>query len=374
MSNQPEKEEFPGRDGHPVARHRSPASGSDAPNLVVSDRAEPANGRSTSNRSLHGASRAVNSLRGRQPSSRDPYDMNKYHAINENGRRSYTINSDTTINNGPAGNPPPYNPAPAPAPDTVSSAIPATRMAVAPASAPPIAPAVPVSRFTRSRTQKQTFAAIKKNVKKQAAKEPIAKKPAARKQAAKRSATRKPTAKESTAKYPWRSRSGFGIFRVEITEVELAFIRSGYGTLLCRKKTFKNAPPGAYRNAEITFNEIQLLWSNRDNGGEERQAYYDNPKTEEMKEAMLRASKNYERRFEKDRAKAIRKGFPDAMPLADRFPIVALAAAAAASSTVPVVAGNAADSTEDQDMADDDLVSPESSLYSDSEDEDMEKE
>ncbi|TGO18470.1 hypothetical protein BPAE_0380g00010 [Botrytis paeoniae] len=403
MLNQSEKEESSVRDGPPVARDRSPASGSDPPNLVVSDRAEPDHGRSASGSSLYGPLRAGNPLRGRPPNPHDPYDMNRYHAINEKARTSYPVNSDTNMNNGPASNLPPYNSAsanstrgdspcyslhpqafewnpafmtdqthpysivlrrpiiasPAPAPATASAAVPATRMTAAPAPAPAplIAPAVPVTRCTRSRTQKQTSAAIKINLRKPATRKPAAKKPAA---------------KKSTAKRPWKGRSGFGIFRVKITEVELVSIRLDYGTLLPRKKAFKDALPGAYVKVEITFDEIKRLWSNRDNGAEERQAYYDNPKTEKMKEAMLKASASYEKKFEERRAKARSKGYPDAMPLTDRFPVVALAAASL--SVAPVVAGNAADSTEDQEMADDDSVSPESSFYGESEDEDMEEE
>ncbi|KAF7920994.1 hypothetical protein BELL_1047g00010 [Botrytis elliptica] len=393
------------RDGPPVAHDRSPASGIDAPNMVVSDRAEPDRGRSAS-----GLLRAGGSLRGRPPNPHDPYDMNRYHAIHNNARTSYPVNSDTTMNNDPASNLPPYNsdfvngargrspyhtrrslpferrpvsvtdqsypfsaarrqpiPPPSLAPGTASAAVPATRMtaapAPAPAPAPPIAPAapavpvVPVSSSTRSRTQKQTSAAIKKNVK-------------------------KPAAKKSTAKRPSKDRTSFCIPRPKITEVELAFVRDGYGTLLARKKAFKNAPPGAYVDVEITYGEMELLWSIRANGAEERQAYHDNIK-EETKEAMLKASASYERNYQQKRAKAVREGYPDAMPLADRFPVVPLAAAAAlpvapvvapviapvvAPVVAPAVAGNAAESTEDQEMADDDWVPPPGGLYSDDDD------
>ncbi|TGO31651.1 hypothetical protein BHYA_0456g00040 [Botrytis hyacinthi] len=374
------------RGGPSVADDRSPASGVDAPSMVVSDRAEPDRGRSAS-----GLLRVGGSLRGHPP---NPYDMNRYNAIHNNARTFYPDNAGTTMNNGPASNlplhisgfvngarghspyrtlrPPPFGQRPfsvtdqpdpssaalrrqliaSPAPTTASATVRATRMTPAPVTAYPIAPAVPVSSSTRSRTQKQTSTAIKKKVKKPAAKRATAKKPAT---------------KKSTAKRPSKDRSSFCIPRIKITEVELASIRAGYGTLLARKNAFKNAPPGAYANIEITFGEKQRLCSIRDNGAEERQAYYDNPKPEEIKEAMLKASASYEKTFEKQRARARGKGYPDAMPLADRFPVVALAVA-------PVVAANAADSTEDQEMADDDSVSSESSFYGESEDEDMEEE
>ncbi|TGO08043.1 hypothetical protein BTUL_0229g00100 [Botrytis tulipae] len=394
------------RGGPPVADDRAPASGIDAPNMVVSDRAEPDRGRSAS-----GLLRAEGSLRGRPP---NPYDINGYNAIHNNARTFHPVNSGTTMNNGPASNLPPYNsdfvngarghspyrtrrpppfgqrpvsvtdqsypssavrrqpiPPLSLAPGTASATVRATRMTAAPAPAPPIAPAVPVSSSTRSRTQKQTSAAIKKNVKK-----PAAKRSTAKRSTAKRSTAKRSTAERSTAKRPSKGRSSFCIPRIKIKEVELAAIRANYGTLLPRKEAFKNAPPGAYVNTEITFDEWQRLWVIRDNGAEERQAYYDNPKPEEIEAAMLKASERYEKTFEKQRAKARSKGYPDAMPLANRFPVVALAAAAASSvalAVAPIVAANAADSTEDQEMADDDSVSPESILYGESEDEAMEE-
>ncbi|TGO51315.1 hypothetical protein BOTNAR_0360g00060 [Botryotinia narcissicola] len=357
------------RGGPPVADDRSPASGIDAPNMVVSDRAEPDRGRSAS-----GLLRAGGSLRDRPPIL---YDMNRYGPIHNNARTFHPVNSGTMMNNGPASNPPPYNsdfvndarghsryrtrrpphsgqtpgsvtdqshpssavrrqpiPPPSLASGTASTTVRATRMTAVPAPAPPIAPAIPVS-------------SVKKKAKKPAAK--------------------KSTAKKSTAKRPSKGRSSFCIPRTQMKEVELAAIRAGYGTLLPRKKAFKNAPPGAYVNIEITIGEWQRLRSIRDNGAEERQAYYDNPRPKEIENAMKEASARYEKTYEKERAKARSKGYPEAMPLADRFPVVALAVA-------PVVAANAADSTEDLEMADDDPVSPESSLYGESEDEDMEEE
>ncbi|KAF7881475.1 hypothetical protein EAF00_011844 [Botryotinia globosa] len=396
MSNEPEKEESPFQRLSPLPQvpqcgillpESSPASVIDAPHMVVSDRAEPDRGRSAS-----GLLRAGGSLRGRLT---NPYDINGYDALHNNARTFHPVNSGTTMNNGPASNPPPYNsdfvngarghspyrtrrpppfgrrqdsmtdqsypssavrrepiPPPSLAPDTASATVRATRMTAAPAPAPPIAPAVPVSSSTRSHTQKQTSAAIKKKV---------------IRSTAKISTARISTAKRSTAKRPSKGRSSFCIPRVNVTEVELAVIRLDYGTLLPRKKAFINAPPGAYVCSEITFGEWQRLWDIRDNGAEERQAYYDNPRPKEIEKAMNEASARYEITFEKQRAKARSKGYPEAMPLANRFPVVALAVA-------PVVAANTADSTEDQEMADDDSVSPESSIYGESEGEDMEEE
>ncbi|KAF7931993.1 uncharacterized protein EAE97_009014 [Botrytis byssoidea] len=400
------------RGGPPVADDGSPASGIDAPNMVVSDRAEPDRGRSAS-----GLLRAGGSLRGRQP---NPYGMSRYDPIHNNARTFYPVNSGTMMYNGPAGNPPPYNfdfvngarghsryrtrrpphsgqtqgsvtdqshpssavrrqpiPPPSLASGTASTTVRATRMTAVPAPAPPIAPAIPVSSSTRSHTQKQASAGVKKNMKKPAAKKSTAKKSVAKKSTAKKSTAKKPvakkstakksTARKSTAKRPSKGRSSFCIPRTQLKEVELAAIRAGYGTLLPRKKAFKNTPPGSYVNIEITIGEWQRLRSIRDNGAEERQAYYDKPRPKEIENAMVEASARYEKTYEKERAKARSKGYPEAMPLADRFPVVALAVA-------PVVAANAADSTEDQEMVDDDSVSPESSLYGESEDEDMEEE
>ncbi|THV46486.1 hypothetical protein BGAL_0382g00040 [Botrytis galanthina] len=388
------------RGGRSVAHDRSPASGIVAPNMVVSDRAESARGRSAS-----GLLRAGGSLHRRPRASHDQYDMTRYHAIHNNARTFHPVNSGTMMNNGPAGNPPPNNsdfvngarghsahhtvrsqdlewspafttdqayphstamrrqlvasPAPALAPVTASGTVRATSMTAAPAPvpAPPSVRAVPASSSTRSRTQKQTSAAIQKIVKKPTAK--------------------KPTAKKSTAKRPSKDRSSFCIPRISIKESELAIIRAGYGTLLPRKEAFKKAPPGASANIEITFGEWERLCVIRDNGAEMRQAYYNNPKPKEIKKAMFEASERYEKTYEKQRANARSKGYPEAMPLANRFPVVALAAAAASSAALavaPIVAANAAASTEDQEMADSDSVSPESSFYGESEDEDMEEE
>ncbi|TGO45412.1 hypothetical protein BCON_0395g00010 [Botryotinia convoluta] len=410
MSNQPAKEESPVRDGPPVARDRSPASGFDAPNLVVFDRAEPDHGRSASGRSLYGPLRAGNPLCARPPSSHDPYDMNRYHAIHNNARTSYPVNSDTTMNNSPASNPPPYNssfvngargdspyyshrpplfewnpafttdqtypystvlrcqPIAPPAPVTASAAVPATRMtaAPAPAPAPPTARAAPATRSTRSRAREQPASTANSQSTqstrstRSGAKEPPTSAANSRRKKTPASAA-KSAQKEKKQNEPWHDRPEYGIDRRPMT------IRPDYGILIPRKDCFKNAPPGAKRSIECGKTESELVWTLRGARGAEQRRIYNERATVSL-EDRLRATARMEAILDGQRETGRLAGYPAMMPIEDRFPVVAPAPAVApvvAPAVAPVVAGNAAESTEDQEMADDDWVPPPGGLYSD---------
>ncbi|KAF5875505.1 uncharacterized protein Bfra_003959 [Botrytis fragariae] len=406
------------RDSSPVAHDRSPASGSDAPNLVVSDRAEPDHGHSASGRFLYGPLRVGNPLRGRPPNPHDPYDMNKYHAINETARTSYPVDSDTTMNNGPASNPPPYNssfvngargdsphyslrprplewnPAftkdqtypssivlrrqliasPIPASTTAIAGIPATHIAVAPAPvpAPATTRAAPVTRSTRFRASKQLASATNSQATK-ATQSTRSSRPRAKKQptSASNSRGKKPPAsaaksaqKEQKQNEPWHDRLEYGIDRRPMKESELAQVRPGYGTLIPRKDCFKNAPPGSEKPVECGMTESELVWTLRGARGDKQRRFYNKHATVPLKD-RLRATARLEARLNKQREEGRLAGYPATMAIDDRFPIVAPAPAITPAATpvaspvvalevAPVVAGNAAESTEDQEMADDD--------------------